>query len=250
MFFIGIDLAWSPKNQTGIAVLEGDKKRASLKHVSCVQTDEEILAVVKQYAALAPAFVAIDAPLIVSNKTGRRLAEALVAKQFAKYHAGAHPSNRTRFAAWGGPRGETVSKLLEKAGFSHKPNARKHELSNVFFEVYPHPAMIVLFGLQTVIPYKAKPKRDYLLRWNAFEHYQQHMKKLEHKKPSLHIGSFLDARVRNLKGKALKNYEDQLDGIFCAYLAYYAWQFPEKCVVLGNMKQGYILTPALHNATV
>jgi len=52
---------------------------------------------------------------------------------------------------------------------------------------------------------------------------------------------FID--VTNVKGQRLKDYEDMLDSIFCAYIAYYAWANPHKCTVLGTAKDGYILTP-------
>ena len=31
--------------------------------------------------------------------------------------------------------------------------------------------------------------------------------------------------------------------MFCAYIAYYAWVHPNRCAVLGNLDEGYILTP-------
>ena len=40
-----------------------------------------------------PCLVAIDAPLIVRNATGNRVAEAELNRDFARFDAGAHPSN-------------------------------------------------------------------------------------------------------------------------------------------------------------
>jgi predicted RNase H-like nuclease len=53
----------------------------------------------------------------------------------------------------------------------------------------------------------------------------------------------LKADVRIPKGKALKGYEDLLDAVFCAYIAFYYWYEPEKCLVIGNLNDGYIITP-------
>lgn len=59
--------------------------------------------------------VAIDAPLVVPNKKGRRIADDLVSKLFREYHAGAYPANRERLSSWTGKiRGEEIYKLLEK----------------------------------------------------------------------------------------------------------------------------------------
>jgi predicted transcriptional regulator len=51
MMFCGVDLAWSPKNATGITILEGDKDRA--KHISSkiVFSDQEIIEHIKEKVA-------------------------------------------------------------------------------------------------------------------------------------------------------------------------------------------------------
>ena len=54
----------------------------------------------------------------------------------------------------------------------------------------------------------------------------------------------LEKTVKGLKGKSLKEYEDFLDSIVCAYVGYYSWFWgKKKCAVLGDMQGGYILTP-------
>jgi predicted RNase H-like nuclease len=244
MYFVGIDLAWSPKNLTGIAVINGDRRKAVLKTSKIVLSDSEIMDFLKENLD-EKAFIAIDAPLIVPNQTGRRLAEKLVGERFRKYNAGAHPANRQRLSSWSGKiRGEELSDILEKAGFQHNPYIKKFENKNKFFEVYPHPSMVVLFKLDKILQYKAKPKRDYTFRHKEFRKYQKNLKRLENSDTPLFLPDEIIRRNLNrLKGKALKGYEDMLDAIFCAYIAYYSWKNPEKCKVLGNMKKGYIFTP-------
>lgn len=246
MKFIGLDLAWSPKNPSGFAIIEGDKKSATLTFTKHIQTDEEFSALIEEHVGKEDAFVAVDAPLIVPNMGGRRPAEALVGSLFRVYNAGAHPSNRERLGAWnnGKVRGEEIVSLLEKQGFAHDPYIEKFEQKRKVFEVYPHPSMVVLFNLKKVIPYKSKPSRTPEQLAAAFKVYQGHMKALEKSKPSLTLNAeILQKDVSKLKGKQLKAYEDVLDAVFCAYLAYYAWANPDKCKVLGDMKEGYIITP-------
>ena len=244
MFFVGIDLAWSDRNGTGIAVLKGNRNRAELCYSGIVFDDNEIMGSVKDIVKSQNAFIAIDAPLIVPNKEGRREAERLVGLHFRKYDAGAHPANRTRLSQWSGKiRGEEISRLLKKEGFRHSPYARKFEKNRKFFEVFPHPSMVVLFNLDRIIRYKSKPKRDYEFRWKEFRTYQKHLKNLEKAKPSLVLPKEFYKDVRKLRAKKLKNYEDMLDAVFCAYIAYYFWAKPDKCAVLGDMRKGYILTP-------
>lgn len=109
MFFVGIDLAWSEKNGTGIAILEGNQNKAKFCCGDILLSDEEIIDYVKDKNA----FIAIDAPLIVPNEEGRREAERVVGALFRKYNAGAHPSNRKRLSQWSGKiRGEEISNSI------------------------------------------------------------------------------------------------------------------------------------------
>lgn len=241
MLFIGVDLAWSPRNATGIAVMEGDEFGLRLESLQLAKSDEEIISIITAASTGKNVFVAIDAPLIVPNKKGRRKAEELVGVLFGQYEAGAHPANRERLSQWSGKiRGEHLVKQLEEIRIAHNPSFKAHERSRKCFEVYPHPSMVVLFNLARTLKYKLKPKRTYESRWGEFKKYQQHLKDLK----DLHLpGTITKVRMEELKGQALKEYEDKLDAIFCAYIAYYAWRYPERCEVLGNMREGYILTP-------
>lgn|SRR3989338_2272497 len=243
MLFVGIDLAWSPKNGSGIAILDADQRKAKVVYCGIAHSDSEILDAVSLHVKDKPAFIAIDAPLIVPNETGRRDAEKYVGMLFRKYDAGAHPSNRQRLSQWSGTiRGEEIGKGLEGTGFVHDPNIEKYEKSRKFFEVFPHPSMVVLFSLDHIIQYKAKPHRDYEFRWNEFKRYQKLLLGLKDLKiPEEIIGT----DVTLLRSDKLKNYEDMLDGIFCAYIAYTAWKSPERCCVIGDMNKGYILTPVM-----
>ena len=244
MLFIGVDLAWSEKNATGIAVLKGNRNKAEFCFGDVVLSDDEIIECVKKHAGNDTAFIAIDAPLIVPNEEGRRVAEELTGMLFRKYDAGAHPANRKRLSQWSGKiRGEEISKLLEKNHFKHDPYIERFEKTRKFFEVYPHPSMVVLFKLNKILQYKSKPKRDYDFLYAQFKRYQEH-KELGKNKPALVLPrKIVNKDVKKLKAKRLKNYEDLLDAIFCAYIAYYTWHFPDKCAVLGSMEAGYILTP-------
>jgi predicted RNase H-like nuclease len=245
MFFVGIDLAWSTKNGTGICVVGGNEEHGVVLSHKIVYSDSEILDFVNNAVSDNPALLAIDAPLTVPNESGRKVAEEVVGKLFRKYDAGAHPANRKRLSSWDGKiRGEELSRVLLKADFAHDPYVKKFESGRKFFEVYPHPSMVVLFGLDRILRYKAKSHRDYEFRWSVFETYQQHLAHLKSAQPALDIpDTVLKANVRELRGQKLKDYEDDLDGIFCAYIAHYYWCHPEACEVLGSTTDGYIMTP-------
>jgi predicted RNase H-like nuclease len=248
MFFVGIDLAWSARNQSGIAVINGQKDTADFVcGTNDVHKNNEIVDYIITHTKGDPAFIAIDASLIVNNTTGERKGETLLKKMFVLYDAVPYPSNRNLFyRLYGGVRGEQIAKMLQEKGFQHNPYIKKKEKSKKFFEVFPHSAMVVIFKLKKILKYKYRKNRDYNLRWKEFEKYQLYLKNLENRKPSLYFPCFshiLNTNVRTLKGNALKKYEDFLDALFCAYIAFYYWYDPGKCSVIGNLNEGYIVTP-------
>ena len=228
MYFVGLDLAWSTKNGTGIAILKGDKEKAEYLSSTIAFSDEDIINFIKNEIKDKDAFIAIDAPLIVPNEEGRRLAEVLVGKLFRKYNAGAHPANRRRLSSWIGTiRGEEISKLLENNGFTHNPEIKKLEQGKKFFEVYPHPSIVVLFNLDSILKYKAKPRRDYNFRYKEFEKYQEHLKNLESKKTKLILNAddpqiaYLGEKARNktlyfgVKTSGHNTFEHASDSTYC-----------------------------------
>lgn len=106
MFFVGIDLAWSEKNLSGVAVFEGNKETIQFRCANILHADSDILDFIKGSVGEKPALIAIDAPLIVPNESGRRIVDAQVCDFFGKYDAGAYPASRTLFFDGGKLSGE------------------------------------------------------------------------------------------------------------------------------------------------
>ena len=148
MHHVGVDLAWGQRNPTGVAVLDADGR---LVHVSQQQTDEQVLAAVGPYVD-GPCVVAFDAPLVVTNPTGNRPAEAQLNADFAKYDAGAHPSNTGKKEFRDGTRG---GRLAETLGLSLDPWSGDRRA----LEVYPHAANVALFRLGRILRYKTRTGR-------------------------------------------------------------------------------------------
>ncbi|HHT9119048.1 MAG TPA: DUF429 domain-containing protein [Candidatus Hypogeohydataceae bacterium YC41] len=157
MRFIGLDLAWGERNNTAVSVLESspDGTSARLIHFQeRLQTAEAILNYLISMAQNG-ACLAIDAPLIVRNLEGARPVDREVTRRFGRYCAGAHPCNLKKFPL--GVRGEKLINKLALYGFKHQPfispNERRKTMKRVF-EVYPHPAHVVLFQLKKRLLYK------------------------------------------------------------------------------------------------
>lgn len=246
MFFVGLDLAWSPRNNSAVSVLKGGKSAAKLvAYQPDLGSNEEIVEYIHSRVGNEPAFVAIDAPLVVPNETGSRAADKLTTSLFRAYDAGTHPANRQHLGKYGGLRGEVITKMLEERGFSHDPHVKPLVEERRVFEVYPHPAIVVLFGLKKILKYKPRESRDYAARWSEFQKFQKLLKSLGNAEPALELPKHIVSQdVTKLKAKRLKEYEDLLDSVVCAYVAHYYWRWGGgKCAVLGTLQDGYIVTP-------
>lgn len=244
--FIGIDLAWqSDKNHSGVAVLRGGNNGARLFSYSTGLTTLMEVANYVLAHATANTVVAIDAPLIIKNPTGQRPCERLIGKRFGHYHASAHTSNLTRYPDAGSVR---IAQLLEQNGFSHTPNpiTDQYKEGCWFFEVYPHPAQVVLFGLARIIKYKKGRFADKCAGLEKLRHYIR--TKFGSGNPPLQPNELFEELLQRdlgaLKGQALKRYEDTLDALVCAYLALYYWTWgAEKAEMIGDLETGYIINP-------
>lgn len=246
---LGLDLAWSPRNPTGVAVIAGDESGGTLIYNGIRQSDAELTAFVAEYGGVGGVLVAIDAPTLVPNETGLRPGERDLNAVYRQYDAGAHPSNRQRLTSFGGGkvRGEVIVALLEQQAIRHHPYLTTRTAARQSFEVYPHPATVALFGLSRTLKYKAKPGRDYPSRYAAFGQLEAHLLSLAIAEPALIIPvATFASDLTSLKGAKLKDYEDRLDAILCAYVAFYYWYWgPQRVTVFGDTESGHIVVPHL-----
>lgn len=246
MNFIGLDLAWSVRNPSGGAVVQLDGDGGRLTDTALLGDDADILAFIDRQAQQG-CLVAIDAPLTVPNRTGRRPAEAELGAVFGRYQACAHPTNRVRVGdASGSVRGERLVAALEERCFLHDPRLLAREDIRRVVEVYPHPAMVSLFGLSRTLKYKNKGQGRAILH-GAWVDLHAHLRALETAEPTLSgLDALLGVDVTLLRGTGLKNHEDQIDAVVCAYIALYAWYWgPARTEIFGTLEGGYILSPTL-----
>lgn len=239
MQYVGVDLAWGDRARTGVAVLD---ETGRLVRSTTVRTDAEIAAVVGPSDA-RPRVIAIDAPIIVPNATGSRRAEQLLHKQFGRYDAGAHPSNRSR-PYFDPPR---AARLADAHGWDVDPARRPDGTRTVAIEVYPHPAMVALFGLGRVLPYKVKPGRSLETLRDAWGALLDHVDRVcgavlrtDESPRWTEIRRTVAGATRISEVRAA---EDEVDAIFCAYLAWLWGTGDERMIVLGDVRDGYIVVP-------
>jgi predicted RNase H-like nuclease len=241
--FIGIDLAWSARNTSGLAALALSDGCAHLAEPLCLaRTDAEIVAFVRRYADGMPLIVAIDAPLHVPNATGKRLGDALISKVFGRYGAGAYPANRTLLSRYNGGilRGEQLIAQLTALDIQHMPYLVARQAVRCAFEVYPHAAMIGLFRLPRALRYKRKGGLSRAEQEMAWQQYAHHLRALAAATPSLRLPDPL------LEATWCKAEEDKRDALLCAYIAlHYWWHGSAFWQVHGTPEAGYIVAPRL-----
>ncbi len=233
VYALGIDLAWSPRNGTGFAAAEKVGPRWILRGtMSNLRTNREIVDIVTWYTYRRPAIIAIDAPLVVPYRTRGREGDRLITKLFGPHDAGVYPATRFYLGRYGGKRIWDLVGDLERAGFRHDCRVEPGKPARTFFETYPHAAMVALFDLRKTLKYKTRQGRTYDTRWREFRRLESHLRALSNAEPAMAgFDTFLSPDLRSLRGGKLKEYEDRLDAILCAYVAAYYLDVghPPKC---------------------
>jgi predicted RNase H-like nuclease/ppGpp synthetase/RelA/SpoT-type nucleotidyltranferase len=240
MHFVGVDLAWGERKPTGIAVLDDG---GHLVHLAAAGPDEAVEAELAPYVG-GDCLVAIDAPLVVANATGNRPCEAALNRDFARFDAGAHPSNTRKAEFSDEPRGARLARAL---GLDIDPASTAPRRA---IEVYPHPATVALFRLGRTLKYKNKPGRSLEELRAELRALTRHLEGLADAPTPLHLDHplwhDLVARVESAATKAdLRRAEDPVDAVVCAYVALFAEREPQQTTTYGDLATGYIVTPSL-----
>ena len=241
MNFVGVDLAWGAERPTGLAVLDAAGR---LVHVSSQGDDPAIIAALKPFVA-GDCLVAVDAPLVVRNATGRRPCEAALNRDFAAFDAGAHPTNTARREFAEGPRGARLAAALD-LDIDPASASRRRAI-----EVYPHPATVALFRLGRTLKYKHKAGRPLSQLRSELVRLVGLVEGLADSSPPIAVDHNEDwrtlvAEVRSASRKSdLRRAEDQVDAVVCAYVAMFAERRPSMTTTYGDLGSGYIVTPTL-----
>ena len=235
MILAGIDLAWGDRNSDGICFLNYVDGRARVLSHEYSHGNEKLLALIHLHVPSGtPAFLAIDAPLVCPNQTGSRSVDKEISKLFWRQEAGCYPANADKCK-----RPLTLAKKLLAEGFTL--DYRYDEKSRLACEVYPHPAMVRLFGLEKTIKYKKK-KQGRNVQQREFGHYQKLTAGfIKSKLPLLELG---DKTKALLNAPWSKRAEDEMDGFFCALIA--LWHVHNRgslTTSVGSLEEGFILLP-------
>ena len=237
MHFVGLDLAWGEKNQTGVAAIDHDGR---LLHVGVAQDNESIIDAIAPFTS-GDCLVAVDAPLIVKNPTGYRAAETTYNRDFQRFDAGAYPAN-TGNPLFNPPRAAVLAAALD---LDMDPSSGSNRRA---IEVFPHPAAVVLFELDKILKYKKGPfgdrQRDLLKLMTLIEGLDDASPRL---RANRSVG-WVELRRRveaATKQAQLDRDEDPIDAVLCAYVALYWYARPDDVTIYGDFDSGFIVTPSL-----
>ena len=233
VLLIGVDLAWGEKMHDGVCFLESTGKLGKVLGFGYPQGDRELMKLLGETSQnYQNVFITVDAPIVCPNRTGTRPVDRLTHRMFHRQHAACHPANTSRC-----PRPTRVARLLARKGFSIGWEVGKAKKTAA--EVYPHPAMVRMFGLSRIIKYK---KGSVAERRKEFQRLQRLMQKLMKRRfPSL----TLNQETRNLlRQKWSKPVEDRTDALFCALIGmWHSMHRGKRSEVIGDLKTGFILLP-------
>jgi predicted RNase H-like nuclease len=233
MTFIGVDLGWYGK-PSGLASIALSNARLELRSVTRLQETSEILGWIQSEAGRSDSVVAVDAPLEIVNRTGIRPAERELNRDFRRFHAGCHAANLSRPFA---PNVVSFSRKLADLGFCHGSDMTARQQGCFQIEVHPHAATVSLFDLPQIVKYKRGRRQE-----RAKE--LRRLRKLMLLRLPL-LDPALSLRLPRIPGTGnLKPVEDQIDAVFCAYIAAHWWFWAtERNRLYGCGGTGYIVVP-------
>lgn len=238
---VGVDLAWSPKNWTGVAGGVVQAGTVTIQETTRCRTLDEIVAFVERHAKV-PATIAVDAPAVVPHADRMRDCEVELHRiaSLRRAHAVPYPGTRALLGKCnaGRPRGEElVDRLKRELGVEEVGGPPTRHSGRYAIDVFPAAAMVGLFGLRQPLVYKKKRRRSWEECQKGLSEYQERLKTL--RDPGVTLPD--DLAVDRLTGQRFKDVEDGVDAALCAYIAALAWL--GKVRVVGDLAGGYIVLP-------
>lgn len=231
--FIGVDLGWYGK-PSGLASIRLEGAELRLRNVARLESADEILEWIQAEAASGGAVAAVDAPLVIRNRTGIRPAERDLNRDFRRFHAGCHAANLGRPFA-----GKVISfsRRLQALGFAHGASIEPRQPGRFQIEVHPHAATVSLFGLDRIVKYKRGLRQDKARGLRRLK------RLMSTQMPNLVPA--LSPRLPSVPQTGpLKPAEDRIDAVLCAYIAAHWWFWGKRRNrVYGSEGGGYIVVP-------
>lgn len=245
MKFIGIDLAWTYRNETGVCVLSETGEIQFLE--ASLYSDSEIANIILKTGDRSLC-VAVDAPLVLKNRSGARAADRQLARTRINGRAvRLFMANRNFFErTYGGVRGEVLAEVLKEAvpdaAYGFLPEAGRCTL----VETFPSGVCCGLFPELYPVRYKLRAKVDFeeikremgclIDRLRALERERHLISGL-----SEHLAEFSPVMDR----KSFKRFEDKVDALLSALGMYLIYTGAAESICFGAVDDGFITIPVM-----
>lgn len=236
--YLGLDLAWAPRNSSGGAVMEPTEDGGvKLVSTSSLRAHEDILAWIARNRGRAGCVLAVNAPIIVENTAGRRPCDRMVDEYFRAQHVDEYQVNTVNASH---PR--TIGRALMRMGFDPNPMGEGDRV----VETYNQATQIMLFEAERPVRLKSGPvgaRKDAVARFREMLY-----DKLGDATPLLvdtpTLDELVEADLPSSNGSRVGQLEERLEATLCAYTAAFLdIRGPESCAFLGDLDHGYVLLP-------
>ena len=262
-YILGVDAAWTSHNPSGVSLVHHTPGKP-LRVTKLARSYDEFLerdtpdwdhAPQPSPPLLTPVLqhcysrgfdvqvVALDIPLAPQPVRGYREADRALSRAYSRRGAPVHSPTPARPGAVS----DTLYQQLVALGFQWA-GAQAEVDGPSFIEVYPHAAIIELFGYAYRLPYKVQRRAQYWKEASPEVRYRKSIEKLMELRHHLDgylvyaPGVFLPPldSARHYTLTFLKGYEDVLDSLVSALVGYTYWA--GKATAYGN-DEGAIWVP-------
>ena len=240
MRYIGIDLAWTYKNESGVCLIDECGEVIFLD--AKIYTDEDIVSIIEKFKR-DKIKIAIDAPLIVNNESGSREAErSLSSKKINGHRVRAFNSNRKFLNnVFKTIRGEALCERLIAAFPELTIGLNSSE--SIIYETFPTGICAGLFPEIYPINYKRKKGMTFEETIERMNILCDKLRGLEQEGIISNFSSSFKLEKDKLNWKSYKHMEDKMDAILCTLGMYLIDQGLAKELHFGNLTDGYIMIP-------
>jgi predicted RNase H-like nuclease len=248
MKFIGIDLAWTYKNETGVCVISENGEIELLS--SAILSNEDLIAIIKSYNH-EPVCVAIDAPLIVNNENGSRDAErSLMSNKINGFNLSLFTASRNFLTkTYGEIRGEVLLNIILREIPDIRVDTTVIEGKSSIVETFP--TAVCCGAFPDIFPVKYKKKVPYKESRYQMKRLLDRLRILEEKEGFVYnLISKLQIDELELTSKNHKHIEDKVDAFLSAYCVYLIHKKIATRMTFGNIKDGFITIPILKNKSI
>jgi predicted RNase H-like nuclease len=247
VIFVGIDLAWTYKNETGLCIMNDQGRVLYLD--AQVYTDAQIADLILTYED-QDLCIAVDAPLVIRNESGSREADRLLTRtRIHGHHLKLFMANRAFFMkAYGTVRGEALAKCVKNAALtSYEKEIEFGFLAqkghSIMVETFPTGICCGLFPDIYPIRYKVKGKVAYSETNTALHTILSRVCQFEEDGLISGVRPHFEFTTGLIKRKAHKHIEDKLDAFLSAYGLYSIYKNTAEPLCFGDLENGFITIP-------